>query len=156
SGEFFSGPQPNNAVDPGSLPNRPFIGTELYWIDPEPEGEAERDWLKALHLDFLRVEVDVRDVRTEERLSNTHYPDLTSWSASDFENGHGWHFNDPTTAVTNILGNLSFVKFPLMLMMHYGGENYMGDVPSGADYAEYFLTTVYYFNVIRNMNIKYW
>jgi hypothetical protein len=64
TGEFFSSSQPNKAVDPLSLPNRPFLGTELYWINTDRAGDTERDWLEELHLDFLRVEVDVHDVKT--------------------------------------------------------------------------------------------
>ncbi len=54
------------------------------------------------------------------------------------------------------MGNLDLVRFPIMMMMHYGGEDYMGSVPNSDEYAEYFLGTVYYYNVVQKMNIKYW
>jgi hypothetical protein len=43
-----------------------------------------------------------------------------------------------------------------MMMMHQGAESIMGQIPNSADYADFFLATVYYYNVIQNRQIKYW
>lgn len=153
AGEISSGDTPNKLVDPHTLPKRPYLGTELYW---EESDDQERGWFQELNLDFLRVEVTPRE-SVESRRSESLLPaDFTQWSASDFERDHGWRFNHPDSTVTNILDNSYGVQFHLMMMMHYGGERYMGRVPDSDDYADYFLATVYYYNVIRGLGIKYW
>jgi hypothetical protein len=157
-GEFASATEDNSPVDPATLPKRPFLGTELYWI-PDGTTQAERDerqWLAELKLDFIRVQVTPEEVG---KGNTPDYPntDFSTWQASYFEQGGtGWHFNKPKTTVTNIMNNIDVVQFPLMMMMHYGGEDYMGKLPASDEYTEYFLATVYYYNVIRGMNIKYW
>lgn len=155
-GEFRSGDMPNTPVDPAKLPNRPFVGTELYYEDNGATGEQEADWFRQLDLDFLRVEVDADEIISPKRTSSLLPNDFTEWTADDFESGKGWRFNAPDTSVTNILQNSYGVEFPLMLMMHYGAESFMGQIPNSASYADYFLATVYYYNVVRGMNIKYW
>ncbi|MHB8750006.1 MAG: hypothetical protein ACYDBJ_12565, partial [Aggregatilineales bacterium] len=154
--EFSSGDAPNVAVDPAKLPNRPFLGTELYEENTDPAGTQEAIWFKELELDFLRVEADAGEVIEPGRNSSLLPDDFISWAAADFERGKGWHFNDPDTSITNILDNSYGAQFPLMMMMHYGAESFMGQIPNSDSYADYFLATVYYYNVVRGMNIKYW
>lgn len=156
TGEFASSAEANTSIDPASLPDRPFIGTELYWISDSAQNALERQWLEQLELDFLRIEVDAQDVKDSQSGYQGSGTDFAQWKAGDFEGGKGWHFNNADATVTNVLDHLSIVRFPVMMMMHYGEEKRMGVIPDSDAYAEYFLATVYYYNVIRGMNIKYW
>ena len=154
--EFTASTVPNNAVDPSKLPDRPFLGTELYYEGTGADSAQEQAWFQALGFDFVRVEVDAQDVITSTDYHSLLPSDFTAWSAADFEQGKGWHFNDPDTLLTNILQNRYGVKFPLMMMTTTGAESILGQIPNSADFADYFLATVYYYNVIQNQNIKYW
>jgi hypothetical protein len=157
SGEFSSSDHPNTAVDPAMLPNRPFIGTELYYLEEHDSG-LERKWLTELEFDFLRVLIDPEQVGMGLPADGSPNTDFTNWTLHDFESGqHGWKFNDPEFATTTIMNSIGeVVEFPLMLINHRGGESYMGNPPNSDQYTEYFLATVYYYNVVRGMNIKYW
>ncbi len=156
SGEFTSGTATNSDVNPKNLPNRPFLGTELYYLDKNPN-DLERKWLADLELDFLRVEVTPDQIGVGRPADGYPDSDFSSWAAKDFENGaSGWHFNQSGSSITNILNNIDVVSFPLLMMTHQGGESYMGQIPDSDQYAEYFLATVVYYNVVRGMNIKYW
>ncbi len=156
TGEFSSGDAANVAVDPSKLPNRPFIGTELYYENGGEAGAQQREWFKEIGFDFLRVEVDAAEIIGKNRKDSLLPSTFTDWGLDEFENGKLWRFNDPDTSVTNILENSYSVSFPYMMIMHYGAESFMGQVPDSANYADYFLATVYYYNVVRGMNIKYW
>ncbi|PJF35853.1 MAG: hypothetical protein CUN49_08440 [Candidatus Thermofonsia Clade 1 bacterium] len=158
TGEISSGRAQRKAVDRACLPNRPFLGTELYWLPEGESGEQERAWLRELQLDFLRVEVTADEVRDAHAAD----PFDPSFSQADFDyqSGRGWHFNDPERTLTNIMpyigGTDGLVRFPLMMVMHHGGESYMGNPPNSQAYADYFLAVVYYYNVVLNQGIKYW
>ncbi|MFQ3537225.1 MAG: hypothetical protein SNJ58_15290 [Aggregatilineales bacterium] len=158
TGEISSGRARRSAVDLACLPNRPFLGTELYWLPEDERGAQERAWLRELQLDFLRVEVTAEEVRTAQAAD----PFDPSFSPTDFDyqSGRGWRFNDPELSLTNILPNIGgaegVVRFPLMMVMHYGGETYIGNPPDSAAYADYFLALVYYYNVVLERGIKYW
>src|SRR5579864_4695110 len=154
--EFGASDAPNVPVDPATLPNRPFLGTEPYSEDTDPANAQEASWFEQLGLDFVRVEVDASDVIDPGRTDSLLPADFTTWAAADFEQRQGWHFNDPISSVTGILQNSYGVQFPLMMLMHYGAEPFMGQIPDSDSYADYFLATVYYYNVMRGMNIKYW
>src|SRR5579859_2398981 len=60
--EFSAGDTPNMPIDPAKLPNRPFLGTELYSESTDPANAQEASWFEQLGLDFVRVEVDASDV----------------------------------------------------------------------------------------------
>lgn len=156
--DFSSSKKKNNPVRLADLPLRPYLGTEIYWI---PQGENvdsmnARAWLKDLKLDFIRVENTASDLENGND-DKDPYTDFSGWKASDFEGGKGWNFNDTGTQSTHLINHYSeYVQFPLMMMMHYGGENYMNDPPDSEEYAEYFLATVYYNNVVKGRNIQYW
>ena len=158
TGEISSADAPRKAIDLPCLPNRPFLGTELYWLPEGELGAQERAWLRELQLDFLRVEVTADEVRSAEAAD----PFDPAFSAADFDyqSGRGWHFNDPERTLTNIMPNIGgaegVVRFPLMMVMHYGGESYMGNPPNSDAYADYFLAVVYYYNVVLEQGIKYW
>jgi hypothetical protein len=158
TGEISSADAPRKAIDLPCLPNRPFLGTELYWLPEGERGAQERAWLRELQLDFLRVEVTADEVRSAEAAD----PFDPAFSAADFDyqSGRGWHFNDPERTLTNIMPNIGgaegVVRFPLMMVMHYGGEAYMGNPPNSDAYADYFLAVVYYYNVVLEQGIKYW
>lgn len=153
-GEFKSSPNSNQNVNVSNLPYRPYVGTETYWINTSVT--QEKQWLKDLKLDMLRIEVLADDVEKGNDDSNPN-TDFTNWTKANFESGKGWTFNKTDTQTENNVNNAtSVVKYPFMMMMHYGGESYMGQIPNSEEYAEYFLATVYYYNVIRGMNIKYW
>lgn len=158
TGEISSADSVRGAVDMVCLPNRPFIGTELYWLPEGERGEQERAWLRELQLDFLRVEVTAEEVRAE----TADDPFAAGFVPSDFSylSERGWRFDDPERTLSNIMpyigGTEGLVRFPLMMMMHYGGESYMGNPPNSDAYAEYFLAVVYYYNVVLERGIKYW
>ncbi len=156
-GEIMASTLPRAPQDPSCLPNRPFIGTELYFLSNDAGGDQERAWLAELNLDFLRVEVSPEEIEPRND-DGDPFTDFTNWTARDFshEGGRGWNFENPDTLLTNVMQNLGVVRFPLMMMMHYGGESFMGNPPNSDEYAEYFLATVYYYNVVRGLNIKYW
>ena len=151
--EFRSSTVENVSVNAESLPRRPYLGTELYWENPDSQ---EEEWFKQLGLDFLRVEVTPKEIVASDQGNSRLPASFTDWTADDFENGKGWSFGHSASSVTNILENSYGVRFPLMLMIQAGGESYMGLVPDSEDYADYFLATVYYYNVIKGMNLKYW
>ena len=158
TGEISSADSVRSAVDMACLPNRPFIGTELYWLPEGERGEQERAWLGELQLDFLRVEVTAEEVRAE----TAHDPFAADFAPSDFSylSERGWRFDDPERTLSSIMpyigGAEGLVRFPLMMVMHYGGESYMGNPPEGDAYADYFLAVVYYYNVVLDRGIKYW
>jgi hypothetical protein len=158
TGEISSADTLRKSVDLACLPNRPFLGTELYWLPEGERGAQERAWLRELQLDFLRVEVTADEVRSAEAAD----PFEPTFSAADFDyqSGRGWRFNDPERTLTNIMPNIGgaegVVRFPLMMVMHYGGEAYMGNPPNSDAYADYFLAVVYYYNVVLEQGIKYW
>lgn len=156
--EFTSSSRTQRKIELSSLLRRPFIGTETYWI---PQGDDldsnnERKWLRELELDFLRIENLAGELENGNDDSNP-YTDFTGWEASDFEQNNGWNFNDPEMQSSNLINHYDeYVQFPLMMVMHYGGESYMNDPPNSEEYAEYFLATVYYNNVIKGRGIRYW
>lgn len=158
TGEISSGRAQRKAIDLACLPNCPFLGTELYWLPEGEAGEQERAWLRELQLDFLRVEVTAEEVR-DAQAANPFDP---SFSAADFDyqSGRGWRFNDPELTLSSIMphigGTDGLVRFPLMMVMHYGGKSYMGNPPNSDAYADYFLAVVYYYNVVLERGIKYW
>lgn len=158
TGEIRSGRARRNAIDLACLPNRPFLGTELYWLPEGESGDQERAWLRELQLDFLRVEVTAEEVRSAEA-ADPFAPDFAP-ADFDYQSGRGWHFNDPEHTLTNLMPNIGgaegVVRFPLMMIMHYGGEAYMGNPPNSDAYADYFLAVVYYYNVVLERGIKYW
>lgn len=87
------------------------------------------------------------------------FTDFTGWQASDFTDKNGWHLDYPPggTDMMNLVNVATTItKYPLMMMMHYGAQDYMGGHPDSDEYAEYVLAVVYYLNVCKGMNVKYW
>ncbi|GAB4547040.1 MAG: hypothetical protein OHK0023_07680 [Anaerolineae bacterium] len=155
-GEFTLADTPRRAVDIQCLPRRPLLGTELYYI--ERSAEQEQAWLRELQFDVLRIEVMAEEIEGSRNDDGDPRTSFDGWTAADFAQ-RGWRLGDPEYSVANIMqyiGAQGLVRYPYMMMMHYGGEPWMGNLPNSEDYAEYVLATIYYYNVVQGANIKYW